>query len=160
MNMEKTLKNLKKWQALNLIMAFLLILSSCRTGKMGGALPLYMDEFVSTTKERRFKLKEEIEGHIIEYQRSYDCINDSILYNATAIIKSESDFLTIYDYCQQKEFKKGDKVIVKSIEIEKKEYYVREINRPFSQNSGNYGYWQCISCKYKNAFGKIELINE
>ena len=48
---------------------------------------------------------EELEGYIIKYQKTYDCNDKDQKYNATAIVSVKSEFLTIYDYCQQYVFK-------------------------------------------------------
>jgi len=34
---------------------------------MGGAIPVYMDEYVLTTEQRRFELNQIMHGQIIEY---------------------------------------------------------------------------------------------
>lgn len=135
----------------------IITLSECKSSKVGGTIPVFMDEYVSTTAERRLELTEEIEGYIIKYQKAYDCNHDFYKYNATAIISYDSGFITIYDFCQQRDFKKGDKVIVKPLEEVIQEWSLREILEPLPKSSENYGFWQCVSCKYNNAFGSIEL---
>jgi len=52
---------------------------------------------------------------------------------------------------------KGDKVIIKPSEPVNDKWYIREIYEPFPRESKNFGYWKCISCKYQNMFGNIEL---
>ena len=133
-------------------------MESCIPRKSGGAIPMLMDEYLSTTEERRFILTEDIKGLIVKYQKSYDCDHDYYKYNATAIISSNSEFITIYDYCQQKEFKPGDRVIIRRTQNVKSDWTVREISEPLPKSSEKYGYWQCLSCKYPNAFGAIELV--
>ena len=134
-------------------------LNGCKSTHVGGTIPVFMDEYVSTTAERRFNLTKEIEGYIIKYQKAYDCNHDFYKYNATAIISYDSKFITIYDYCQQTEFNKGDKVKVKPLAEVNKDWTVREILEPLPKFSENYSYWQCVSCKYNNTFGTIELVN-
>lgn len=148
------------WRIYELVIIFLVlfILNGCSFKKGGGVIPIYMDEYVSTTAERRIKLTKDIEGFIIKYQKAYDCNHEFYKYNATAIISYQSEFITIYDYCQQYEFKKGDKVVIRPTEEVNKEWTIREIFEPMPKSSENYGYWQCVSCKYKNSFGTIELI--
>ena len=130
---------------------------SCFSNRVGGTIAVFQDEYISTTGERRFVLKDEIEGYIIKYQKAYDCNDEFYKYNATAIVSSNSQFITIYDYCQRTELKKGDKVIIKPSEVYNEEWTIREILEPFPKESEHYGYWQCVSCRYKNAFGSIEL---
>ena len=38
------------------------------------------------------------------------------------------------------------------------ERYTREIYKQLPKSSNNFGKWQCISCKYDNAFGTIEKV--
>jgi len=143
---------------IGLVIFCLTILLGCRSNKVGGTIPVYMDKYVSTTEERRIEIEDELKGYIIKYQKAYDCNNKDYKYNATAIVSVDSELVTIYDYCQQYSFKAGDKVKIKRAEIQNSQWSIREIIEPFPKSSNNYGYWQCISCKYKNAFGNIELI--
>jgi hypothetical protein len=145
---------------IQVILLFMLIAILSCNRKMGGAIPVYMDEYVSTTEQRRFQLEQIMKGQIVDYQKSYDCNNDSILYNATAIVKVDNDFFTIYQPCQQSEFLEGDEVVISPIKISEKEYTAREIYKPFSKDSENYPYWECKSCIYKNTYGQIELNRE
>ena len=96
---------------IQLILMFILISTSSCNRKMGGAIPVYMDEYVSTTEQRRFELNQIMYGEIIVYQKSYDCNNESIIYNATAIIKVDDQFFTIYQPCLYSEFSEGDQVV-------------------------------------------------
>ena len=137
----------------------LIILFGCRSNRVGGTIPVFMDKYVSTTEERRIEIQEELKGHIIKYQKAYDCNNNEYKYNATAIVSVNSEFITIYDYCQQYPFEPGDNVKINRAEVQNPQWTIREIYEPFPKSSNNYGYWQCISCKYKNAVGSIELIN-
>lgn len=156
----KTAKN-KNYQIYEVLIIFLVlvILNGCSFKRVGGAIPVFVDEYVLTTAERRIKLSDNIEGFIIKYQKSYDCNHEFYKYNATAIISYQSEFITIYDYCQQYEFKKGDKVVIRPSEEGNKEWTIREIYEPLPKSSKNYVLWHCVSCKYKNSFGTIELIN-
>jgi len=91
----------------SIILCLILItLSSCLLNRKNGTIPVFLDEYVSTTEERRFELEEIIEGYIIKYQKSYDCNHKFYQYNATAIISYKSNFITVYDYCGQAEFTK------------------------------------------------------
>jgi hypothetical protein len=145
---------------IQLILLFILISTSSCNRKMGGAIPVYMDEYVSTTEQRRFQLNQIMYGQIIDYQKSYDCNNDSIIYNATAIIKVGNQFFTIYQPCLNTEFAEGDEVVIRPLKLSEKEYTTREIYKPFPKNSENYPYWECKSCKYKNTYGQIKLTDE
>ena len=113
--------------------------------RVGGTIPVFMDDYVSTTAERRIELKEELSGYIVKYQKSYDCNHELYKYNATAIVSVNSELITIYDYCQQHEFKPGDEVKINHSQNFNSEWTTREIYEPFSKSSDNYGYWRCIS---------------
>lgn len=145
---------------IQVVLLFILIFTSSCNRKMGGAIPAYMDEYVSTTDQRRFQLNQTIYGQIIDYQKSYDCNNDSIIYNATAIINVDNELFTIYEPCQTSGFAEGAEVVVLPLNLSDKEYTAREIYKPFPKNSENYPYWECKSCKYKNSYGQIKLKDE
>ena len=142
------------------ILSIVFLVTSCISNRGGGTIPIFIDEFVETTAERRVEIKTELEGHIIKYQKAYDCNHEFYKYNATAIISTHSELITIYDYCQQQDFKPGDKVRISHPQKVNSEWSVREIYEPLPQSSGKHGYWYCVSCKYKNAFGQIQLIKE
>ncbi|MFT4536232.1 MAG: hypothetical protein ACI9P5_003608 [Saprospiraceae bacterium] len=143
-----------------LIIILALTIQSCISSSGGGAIPLLMDEFVSSTNDRRFELNGDLEGLIVKYQKSHDCDHEFYKYNATAIISINAELITIYEYCQQQNFKPGDKVRIKNPQTVNAQWSIREINEPLPKSIENYGYWQCISCKYANAFGTIELIEK
>jgi len=145
-----------------ILLSFVLIvflLSNCSFAKRGGTIPVFMDEFVNTTVERRFELDIELTGQIIEFQKPYDCNNDSILYNVTAIVNVDNEKFTIYIPCSQESFSKDDEVKISPIELTELDHSAREIYKPFPKDSKHYPYWECSSCKCRNTFGVIEMIN-
>jgi hypothetical protein len=141
------------------IISLILLTSSisCKTKSNGGAIPVFIDEYSFTSDKRFFELTTELSGTIIKYQKAYDC-KDSVLYNSTSIIKLiNNDTITVYSPCLRDSFNIGDKVIIKQIKYEKNKVGCRDIEVPFPKDSKYYGYYQCISCRYKNTTGMVHL---
>ena len=127
----------------------------CSSRHQSGALPAYMDKYVMTTDQRFFKLKGELTGTILNYQKAYEC-KDSSLYNSTSIIKLQNnDTITVYSPCLTIGFKVGEKVNVKQVEYDKSKVGNRDIYVQFPKDSKNYPYWLCISCRFPNTMGMV-----
>lgn len=127
--------------------------------KLGGVIPAHFDEYIFTTEERYFLLKENLFGTILKHQTAYSCDIDSIIYNSTSIVKLEGgDTLTVYSPCLMTKFDEGNKVNVEPVEFDSsKDWTKREIYVQFKKGSYSYPLYQCLSCRYANTVGKITL---
>jgi hypothetical protein len=120
-----------------------------------------MDEYVLTTHERFFELRQDFHGTVILNLISTPCTIDTIIYNSTTVVKLTSgDTITVYSPCNMTEFKKGDEVTITHIDYNKELFWSkRDIFARFPKRSDHYPYYQCKSCKYDNTIGKITLAN-
>jgi hypothetical protein len=149
--------SLEKMRTFNILILSVLLIN-CKA-KYAGTIPMYMDEFILTTQERTFELNNNLTGNMIRFQPSYDCMNDTIAYTSTSIIKLASgDTVTVYSPCEQQPFEPGALLTVEKSNLDRRliQQTKREIIEQFPKKHPNYPYWECISCKYPNTIGTLK----
>ena len=134
------------------ILLITLIVVSC---KPAGVLPIKLDDYMTSTNERSFEMKNELYGNLLQYQASYPC-TDSTSYNATSVVQLDrGDTITVYTPCLANNFNLNTRVVIQPYRDDVMLKTNKEIMIQASKNSSDYPYWLCFSCRFPNTIGII-----